>query len=148
MHLTFLHRKKKEVLHLARPFLFSLLAFLSRQQQRNIKSQECRGDVYTHCLCRAVSLAKEGRPQFTRPAFNFAHQTMAVYTAPFKAGKMQHNVTRTSSIGPSGGERVPNNDSFVIMEPLFFLPLRCGNTRRRRSAADVLASPYFTLTLL
>lgn len=124
-------KKKKKVLHLACPFLFSLLSLLSRRRRRNMKSQECRGDVYTHCLRRAVSLAKEGRPQFTRPAFNFAHQTMAVYTAPFKAGKMQHNVTRTSSIGPSGGGRVPNNDSLVIMEPLFFLLARCGNTRRR-----------------
>lgn len=131
--LNFSHgkRKKKKVLHLACPFLFSLLSLLSRRRRRNMKSQECRGDVYTHCLRRAVSLAKEGRPQFTRPAFNFAHQTMAVYTAPFKAGKMQHNVTRTSSIGPSGGGRVPNNDSLVIMEPLFFLLARCGNTRRR-----------------
>lgn len=83
----------------------------------------------THIVVAAACLWQRGHPQFTRPAFNFTHQTMAVYTDPFKAGKMQHNVTRTSSIRPSGGGRVPNNDSLVIMEPLFFLLPHSEKTR-------------------
>lgn len=75
---------------------------LSSSKVRSMESHECKRDAHTLSLLRHVF--GKGASTVYKACLQFYSSNNGCVHSPFKAGKMQHNVTRTSSTQPSGKE--------------------------------------------
>lgn len=106
--------------------LYKLSGFFHIQSASSLKPQAKEHEVWRvqkrclHTLSLRCHVFGKGASTVYKACLQFYSSNNGCVHSPFKAGKMQHNVTRTSSISAIWGGRVPNNDSLVIMEALFF----------------------------
>lgn len=134
---------------------FFCVGFFHIQSASSLKPQAKEHEVWRvqkrclHTLSLRCHVFGKGASTVYKACLQFYSSNNGCVHSPFKAGKMQHNVTRTSSISAIWGGRVPNNDSLVIMEALFFFsPLTPQKIVDEGEICDVLMSPSVSLTLV